>query len=226
MSWGEVRTPHDIVPTVLASSGSMLSAIIATRDSERTLVPTLTALVPAAATGFLAGVVVADAGSRDATAEVAELAGCKFICSAQPVGAVLKAAAASTRTPWLMFLRAGVIPQVGWIDAAETFIQETDMIDGSARAAVFRPPGPSDHLRPTFAEISGLLRAALGGGPNPEQGLLIARRFYDSIGGHPAGGNAEAAFLRRLGRRRMAMLPARVRVSPLGGRKQILDFVN
>src|SRR5262245_17962355 len=98
----------------------MLSAIIATHDSERTLVPTLAALVPAAATGFLAGVIVADAGSRDATAEVAELAGCKFLASAQPLGALLKTAAANTRSPWLMFLRAGVIPQAGWIDAAES----------------------------------------------------------------------------------------------------------
>ena len=52
----------------------MLSAIIATRNSERSLVPTLSALVPAAASGLLAEVIVADAGSEDATAEVADRA--------------------------------------------------------------------------------------------------------------------------------------------------------
>jgi hypothetical protein len=191
----------------------MLSAIIATHESERSLVPTLAALVPAAATGFLAGVVVADAGSRDATAEVAEIAGCRFMTSAQPLGARLKIAAASTRSPWLMFLRAGVIPQAGWIDAAERFMQKTDMLEGAACAAVFRPPGPADYLRPSLFEIAGLLRAVLGGAPKPEQGLLIARRFYDTIGGHPAEADAEATLLRRLGRRRMVMLPARVSVA-------------
>jgi glycosyltransferase involved in cell wall biosynthesis len=192
----------------------MLSAIIATHDSERTLVPTLAALVPAAATGFLAEVIVADAGSRDATSEVAELAGCKFMASAQPLGVRLKTAAANTRSFWLMFLQAGVIPQAGWIDAAESFIQKTEMLEGAACAAVFRPPGPSDYLRPTFAEIAGLLRAAIGGGPKPGQGLLIARRFYDAIGGHPAVANPETALLRRLGRRRTTMLPVMVRVIP------------
>ena len=53
----------------------MLSVIIATHESERALVPTLAALVPGAAAGLLAEVVVADAGSRDATAEVADIAG-------------------------------------------------------------------------------------------------------------------------------------------------------
>jgi glycosyltransferase involved in cell wall biosynthesis len=192
----------------------MLSAIIATHESERSLVPTLAALVPAAATGLLAGVVIADAGSRDATAEIAEIAGCRFMTSAEPLGARLKTAAASTRSPWLMFLRAGVIPQAGWIDAAERFMQKTDMLEGAARAAVFRPLGPSDYLRPGLSEIAGLLRAVLGGGPKPEQGLLIARRFYDTMGGHSAEADAEALLLRRLGRRRMAMLPATVSVAP------------
>src|SRR5438034_1001987 len=57
----------------------MLSAIIATHESERTLVRTLAALVPGAATGLLAEVIVADAGSCDATAEVADIADCRAL---------------------------------------------------------------------------------------------------------------------------------------------------
>jgi glycosyltransferase involved in cell wall biosynthesis len=190
----------------------MLSAIIATRESERALVPTLAALVPGAAAGILAEVIVADAGSRDATAEVADIAGCRFISSTEPIGARLKAAAASTRSPWLMFLRAGTVPQAGWIDAANRFMQATDLLDGAVRAAVFRPPGATDYLRPSLAEIVTLLRTAFGG-PCPEQGLLIARRFYEEVGGHSASADAETALLRRLGRRRTAMLPAAVAVT-------------
>jgi hypothetical protein len=192
----------------------MLSAIIATHESERALVPTLAALVPGAAAGLLAEVVVADADSRDATVEVADIAGCRFISSTEPVGARLKAAAASTRSPWLMFLRAGAVPQAGWIEAADRFMQATDLLDGAARAAVFRPPGATDYLRPSLAEIIALLRTALGGGPpGPEQGLLIARRFYEAVGGHSASADAETALLRRLGRRRTAMLPTAVAVT-------------
>ena len=100
--------------------------------------------------------------------------------SGEPLGARLKAAAASTRAPWLMFLRAGCVPEPGWVEAAERFIEATDRLDDAARAAVFRPPGVADLLRPGLAELIALLRVTLGGGARPEQGLLIARRHYDA----------------------------------------------
>ena len=199
-----------MVATVANGHSSMLSVIISTRDSERSLVPTLAALVPAAAAGLLAEVVIADGGSADATAEVADIAGCRFLCSTEPLGARLKAAAGSARGPWLMFLRAGAIPQPGWIDAADHFMQATGLIEGLARAAVFRPPGVTDYLRPGLGELAALVRAAIGGGARPEQGLLIARRFYETVGGHSGGADAEAALLRRLGRRQLTMLPVAI----------------
>ncbi|HMF27057.1 MAG TPA: glycosyltransferase [Pseudolabrys sp.] len=185
----------------------MLSAIIATHDSERALVPTLAALVPAVATGLLTDVVVADAASSDATGEIAEIAGCHFISSSEPTGTRLKAGAAATRSRWLMFLRAGTTPEMGWIEAVERFIAAGDRSDDGARAAVFRPARVEDLMRPSLSEIAALLRAAMGGSPRPEQGLLIARSFYDALGGHPQSDDAESALLRRLGRKRTAILP-------------------
>lgn len=185
----------------------MLSAIIATHESERTLVPTLAALVPGATAGLLGEVVIADAGSADATAEVADIAGCRFIASSDPLGARLKAAALTTRTPWLMFLRAGCVPEPGWIQAADRFMETIDRLDVPMRAAVFRPPGAGDLLHPRLSELATLVRVMFGGGARPDQGLLIARRFYDEIGGHAHDAGAEAALLRTVGRRRIAMLP-------------------
>jgi glycosyltransferase involved in cell wall biosynthesis len=183
----------------------MLSAIISTQESERDLVPTLAALVPGATSGLLGEVIVADGGSRDATAEVADVAGCRFMSSSEPLGARLKAAAATTRAPWLMFLRAGCIPEPGWVSATERFIEANDRLE-TTRAAVFRPPGVADLLRPGLAELYELLRVIIGGGPKPEQGLLIARRHYDALGGHSVVAEAETALLRNIGRRRLAML--------------------
>src|SRR5882672_4037070 len=137
---------------------TMLSAIIATHESERALVPTLASLVPGATAGLLGEVIVADAGSRDATAEVADVAGCRFMASGEPLGARLKAAAATTRTPWIMFLRAGCVPEPGWVNAADRFIETIDRLDGTERAAVFRPAGIADLLRPGLAELIDLLR--------------------------------------------------------------------
>ena len=183
----------------------MLSVIIATAESERALVPTLAALVPGAAAGMISEVIVTDAGLRDATAEIAEVAGCRFIASSGPLGARLKAAAATARAPWLMFLRAGCVPDPTWIAAVSRFIDHAG--NASPAAAVFRPAPVSDLLRPSLSELVGLVRAAWGG-PRAEQGLLIARSTYERIGGHGDGETAEAELLRRLGRRRTAMLSA------------------
>jgi glycosyltransferase involved in cell wall biosynthesis len=184
----------------------MLTAIIATHESERRLVPTLRALVPGAISGLVTDVVLADGGSRDATAEVADFAGCRFMSSSESLGTRLKAAATSARTPWLLFLRAGCVPEPGWIQAAERFMQAADLLNGATRAAVFRPQGIADLMRPGLAELLALLRVTFGGAPKPDQGLLIARRLYDALGGHPDGADAEVTMLHKLGRRRIAML--------------------
>jgi glycosyltransferase involved in cell wall biosynthesis len=172
----------------------MLSAIIPTRESERSLVPTLNALFPAVMTGLLAEVIVTDAGSCDATHEVADIAGCTFLSSDALLGARLKGAVAASRGAWLLFLPAGSVPDPNWVDAAQTFIAPGNV----DRAATFRGNRPG--------WFGGLLRRR-----KPEHGLLIARRTYDALGGHEAGDNADAAFLRKLGRR-IATLPASVTI--------------
>ena len=191
----------------------MLSAIISTQNSERSLVPTLSALVPAAAAGLLAEVIIADAASRDATADVADIAGCRFTSSTEALGIRLRAAAATVRSPWVIFLRAGTVPQPGWIEATDHFMQTTGLLGDVGRAAIFRLPALTKSVRPGFAEFLAGMRAAIARGPRPEQGLLIARRLYDAIGGHSADDDAETAILRRLGRQRLVVLPAAVTIT-------------
>ncbi|MCW5692394.1 MAG: glycosyltransferase [Pseudolabrys sp.] len=187
----------------------MLSVIVATHESERTLVPTLAALVPGAMSGLVTEVVVADAGSRDATAEVADIAGCRFMIAEGDLGSRLRDAARSTRTPWLMFMRAGLVPEPGWMAAAESFMQAASFSERAPRAAIFRTA--SDQASPGLREVLAVLMAMLGGGDRSAQGLLAARSLYEEIGGHPAGAEAEAAILRRIGRRGVALLGASAR---------------
>ncbi len=173
----------------------MLSAVIATRDSERTLVPTLACLVPGATAGMLRDVIVADAGSSDGTAAIAP----------GPLGARLKAAADSARGPWLLFLRAGTVLENSWVAEAVRFIADTE---GSpdARAAIFRPASPGGGMRPTLADVWGLLGSAFGRRIGSDQGLLIAKTFYRQLDGHRDGDDPETDLLRRLGSRRTIVL--------------------
>lgn len=195
----------------------MLTAIIATHESERILVPTLAALVPGATAGLITEVIVADANSRDATAEVADIAGCRLMASGDALGERLKQAAISARAPWLLFLRAGTVPDPGWVAAVERFIGDTDRDSDGMVAAAFRPAPAGGMNRSALSDLLAALRALAGGVPKPEQGLLIARRLYDRLGGHPDGGGAEAALLRLLGRRGIATLSASAvsRVRPI-----------
>ena len=186
----------------------MLTVILATHESERVLVQTLAPLVSGATAGLITEVIVADAGSTDATAEVADLAGCRFVTADAAVGARLRRAATEARAPWLLFLRPGTVPEPGWTEAVESFIGSGR---DTAQAAVFRLRA-DEFAEPGLAAALRALRAALFGTfPDPAQGLLIARRLYDSLGGHAAGNDAEAALLKRLGRRRIALLAAAAR---------------
>ena len=184
----------------------MLSVVIATQDSERPLLPTLAALVPGAAAGAVREVIIADGGSRDATAEIADEAGCRLLVSERPRGARMKAAAATARSGWLLFLTPGVIPDVTWIDETRRFAENGEMLGHAMRqAAVFRAgAGPISSLA---AEAASLLRRAVGARPLPQQGLLIAKPLYDQLGGHDdTAAEPERDLYRRLGRRRIVLL--------------------
>jgi len=185
----------------------MLSVIIPTHESERLLVRTLAVLVPGAAAGAVREVIVADAGSSDATAEVADFAGCQVLVSREPLGARLTAAAASARASWFLFLRPGTRLDATWIDDTMGFIAADESRDPAlSKAAVFRPVSGAATARPVLFEALSLLRTALGARPQPQQGLLIAKHLYDGIGGHRKHAQAEFDLLRRLGRRRLVML--------------------
>jgi hypothetical protein len=184
----------------------MISVVIPTHESERLLAHTLAALVPGALDGILREVIVADAGSKDGTEKVADVAGCRFLVLPGDRGARLTAAAATARADWLWFVQPGSIPGTGWIDELGRFIRECDLIaDPDTQAAVFRARAARGAS--PVSEALALIRGALGARPKPSQGLLIAKRLYQQLGGHSAkAADPEADLLRHLGRRRITTL--------------------
>jgi hypothetical protein len=181
----------------------MLSVIIATKDSERALVPTLAALVSGATAGIIREVIIADGGSRDDTAAVAEVAGCNFFALDGTTARRLNAAAGKARARWLLFLRPGTLLDAPWIGDARRFVELMARPDS---AAVFRRGAPTQS---GLREALSLLAGALGARPRPEQGLLIAKEFYVSLGGHSeTAADAETDLIRRIGKRRIVRLPS------------------
>jgi glycosyltransferase involved in cell wall biosynthesis len=184
----------------------MLSVIIATDESERALVATLAALVSGATAGAIREAIVADKGSRDQTAEVADVAGCRLLVTPAPLAGRLRAAAAVARAGWLMFLQPGTAPDATWIPEVMRFVEQVELAgQANPQAAVFSPPMQGKAT--LFAGLKGLIHR----GPKPEQGLIIAKRLYDSLGGHrDKVADCETDLLRRLGRRRIVVLRANV----------------
>lgn len=178
----------------------MISIIIATLDCEQSLARTLAALVQGAVEGLISEAIVADGGSRDGTAIVADAAGCTFVSVEGPLGRRLKTAAAKARAPFLLFVRPGVVFDANWVGETRRFAERSS----PDRAAVFRR-GAREQA--ALREMWALLAAALGALPGPDQGLLISRQFYDALGGHAEkAADPERDLIRRIGRRRLVTL--------------------
>lgn len=186
----------------------MLSVVIAAREGERALVQTLAALVGGAAAGLVKQAVIADATGSAETARIADIAGCDLVTGTAR-GPLLAEAARRTRGTWLLFLAQGLVPDPAWIGAVQQFIEDVENSEkDAALAASFRLSRRTRYGREglDFGSMAEALRLAFGGLPRPEQGLLIARRFYDRLGGHRDGPAPERDLLRRIGRRRLALL--------------------
>jgi hypothetical protein len=192
----------------------MLSVIIASDESGRALVPTLAALVPGATAGAIREVIVADHGSGDETAQVADVAGCRLMVTAAPLAVRLREAAAAARAAWLLFLRPGVVPDGTWVAEVMRFVEAAELSGhADALAAVFSPAPAT--ARPTLAALA--LVAAAFGWLRPEQGLVIAKSLYERLGGHRDGvADCEADLLRRLGRRRILVLRSGAHIIDFG----------
>lgn len=189
----------------------MLSVVIATHNSERELVPVLSALVPGVTAGVLRDVALVDNGSTDDTAAIADAAGCTFLHAVSDVGVRLKQGAAQSRGRWLLFLAPQSLLEEGWVREVANFIETAERRGQADRVAgTFRLAVDGYGLRPRLGEAMAAARLALLGLPQPTQGLLISRKHYERLGGHPSGVRAERRLAARIGRRHIHLLRAHV----------------
>lgn len=189
----------------------MISVIIPTQNSERQLVPTLAALVQGVTAGILNDVILADGGSTDDTAAIADAAGCTFHSGTDDLGLRLRRAAANGRGRWLLFLGPSSLLEEGWPRDVAAFLETVERRGmGERTAGTFRLAMDGYGLRPRLSETAAAMRLAVLGRPQRGQGLLISRRHYERIGGHPAGSRAESRLLGHIPRLNIKVLRARV----------------
>ncbi len=152
--------------------------------------------------GPTAEIVVVDGGSTDDTVAVARAHGARVVAAPRGRGAQLAAGAAAARGPWLLFLHADTVLASGWAAPVTVF-----MAGDAARAGYFRFALDDAGAAARRLERVVAWRCRTLGLPYGDQGLLIARRLYDAIGGFRSLPLMEDVDLvRRLGRRRLVAL--------------------
>ena len=175
-----------------------------------TLIPTLNAAASLPATlaalrGHVAEIIIADGGSADGTPQLAKTLGARVITGNRGRGVQLRAAADAATQPWLLAMHADTRPGPGWQEAAAGFIAQ---LENTTRAAHFR--FALDHPAPQARRLEAMVawRCRWLRLPYGDQGLLIARDFYQALGGYePVPLMEDVALIRRIGRKRLRALP-------------------
>ncbi len=185
-----------------------LSVVVPALNATRHLPACLASLEEAEASE----VILVDGGSSDGTAELAASLGAKVIASPRGRGIQLKTGGEAAQGDWLLFLHADTSLQSGWTQEAAAFMATPE---NREKAAAFRfaldDPSPQARRVERLADW----RARRLGLPYGDQGLLISRAFYQSLGGFkPLPLMEDVEIVRRIGRRRLAFLEVRAVTSP------------
>jgi hypothetical protein len=119
-------------------------------------------------------------------------------------GSQLAAGARAAGSDWLLFLHADCQPMAGWENAIARFIAGSPDKAGYFGLALDDPAPAARRLERLVAWRCRVLALPYG-----DQGLLISRRLYDTVGGYAAIPLMEDVDLvRRLGRDRLQPIGA------------------
>jgi rSAM/selenodomain-associated transferase 2 len=196
-----------VIPTLNANAHlpGALKALV-TAGVPRTVVPPAAGtVVPAGVGAIPAEIIVADCGSSDGTPELATVGGARLVKAPRGRGAQLEAGAHAASGDWLLFLHADTRLGNGWREAVASFAADPA---NAKRAAYFT--FALDDRKPAARRLEKMVawRCRAFALPYGDQGLLIAREFYEELGRYrdwPLMEDVE--FVRRIGRERLVALP-------------------
>jgi rSAM/selenodomain-associated transferase 2 len=181
-----------------------LSVVIPTLDAATTLPQTLASMRRSAIVGEI---IVVDGGSTDATVSLAQTAGVRLVIAQRGRGSQLAAGAAAAASAWLLFLHADCCLEIGWENAVAAFLAAPE---APGRAGYFDLA--LDDPAPAARRLERIIawRCRTLALPYGDQGLLIARKLYQEVGGFvPLPLMEDINLVRRLGPRRLAPIGAR-----------------
>lgn len=184
--------------------------VVPALNAASTIGPTLAAL-DAAGVAFDLDVLVVDGGSSDETIAVAQAHGARTMTASPGRGGQLAAGAAEVTGDWLLFIHADTRLEDDWVSVVADFVRQPE---NARRAGYFRLILDDTARAARRLERIVGWRARLLGLPYGDQGLLLSRALYDAVGGfRPLELMEDVDLVRRIGRWRLAALPASARTS-------------
>lgn len=194
-----------------------ISVVIPARNAVQQLPGCLAALFPGVEAGLVREVIVSSVASNDTrTREITEAAGAIWVEGPEGRGPQLRTGAAHARGDWLLFLHADSWLSTDWISAV------THHLDNHPdKAGAFQLAFRSKLRRARIVAALTNWRARTLRLPYGDQGLLISRKLYDTLGGfEPVALMEDVIMIRKIGRGRLVELPA---VAATAGEKQARD---
>lgn len=159
-------------------------------------------------------VLIVDGGSDDDTPALARQLGARIINAERGRGMQLRAGGRAATGDWLLFLHADTILAGDWPGAVVRFAADPA---NRYRAAYCRLGFDDDRPAHRLIAAAANLRGRLLGLPYGDQGLLIHRDYYRTIGEYPALPLMEdVALVRRIGRRNLTRLPGVTAITSAG----------
>lgn len=155
----------------------MLSIVVPALDEAanlQRLLPDLAARCPGAE------VIVADGGSRDATASIARDAGARVVEAPRGRARQMNAGARAASGDVLLFLHADTVLPDGAVDAIAAALADARVVGGRFDVRFTSPRWP-------FHMIAALMnaRSRWSGISTGDQGIFVRRAAFDALGGYP-----------------------------------------
>lgn len=155
-----------------------LSIIIPTLNAQAHLPRCLEALSAGLGSGLIKEVIIIDGGSTDHTIAMAGAAGCRIISTTKSSrGRQMLTGAKNAKSDWFLFLHADTTLEPNWPLAVKAQMHFPEF------AATFTLSYDSPAKEARLLEKRVGLRVRTLGLPYGDQGLLIHKNLYNSIGG-------------------------------------------
>ncbi len=184
----------------------MLSIVIPTLNAATSLRDTLDAC-----RALNAEIIICDGGSQDHTCDIAISSGAIVVTSDPNRGEQLASGAAAASGEWLLFLHADSVPENGWHEFINDFINAKGT---KFRAGVFQFKLDDPTKQARRIEWWANLRTRILRLPYGDQGLLISRAYYEGLGGfRPLPLMEDVDFIRRIGRSGLIIFPCAITTS-------------